>query len=134
MEQHQHEDRNSENDIRLSTESLRETIDLSAQIMADAAIQRCDREYQQQLQLGAQLWIAQRCYPDTMDKLGKTTGALVNTGRQQSAIEMCIYFIILSGFTGAGFWLLAAPVWAYIAGVPISSTVALFLSLSSDRK
>ena len=133
MEQHFTEDGDSAESIEFHTEALKTTIDESAELMAISAIQRCDKQFLKRLETGASLWVKEQCDPDAMERLGKTSAALVNTGRKQSALEMFIYFIILCGFTGTGFWLVAAPVWAYIAGVPVSSAIALSLSLSSDR-
>lgn len=113
-----------------SAQQVRLNAEAAAESMAVSALAHCNAHFESTMSEGAALWVQQKCDPSALAKLGQTSAALVNTGRRKAALELALYLVIFCSFGGTGLWMIAAPVWAFVAGVPVSASLALFLSLS----
>lgn len=113
-----------------SAQQVRLSAEAAAEDMAVSALAHCNAHFESTMSKGAALWVRQKCDPSALAKLGQTSAALVNTGRRKAALELVLYLVIFCGFGGTGLWIIAAPLWAFVAGVPVSASLALFLSLS----
>lgn len=106
----------------------------TAEEMASSATQCLNAHYESALQERTLLWAESKCDPVAIATLGRTSAALVHTGRRQAVLELSIYLAIISTFAGAALWMVQAPRWAWFGSAPVVATSALVLTLSGTKE
>lgn len=120
--------------IKNSAAEVRLSVEQTAEQMALDALSHLDAHYERSMSEGVALWLQEKCDPAAIEAIGKQSATFVKTGKRQAVREIGAFSVIFWVCGGISLWVIAAPIWAFFAAIPVSTGFALGFALSGNDR